>query len=182
MPSYPCLRYEEKLYMDWHIVYKGKPSRGTLKENLEKAGLPYFIPTQVVEQLDGNRMVEKTEHVLNNLIFIQTEADTSTVIAETDGLKAPFINHATGKPATVSDNELQRFKRVLEARSLHAEFLPDAYRRFENCPKVRVKAGDFEGFEGRVFRIRHDRKLIISLDSMAIAISGIHHTLLEVME
>jgi len=71
---------------------------------------------------------------------------------------------------------------VLEARSLHAEFLPDAYRRFESCPKVRVKAGPFEGLEGRVFRIRHDRKLIIQLDDMAVAISGIHHTLLEIVE
>lgn len=179
--SYPRLRYEEKLYMDWHIVYKGKPSKGTLKENLEKVGIPYFIPTQVVEQMEGDRMVEKTETVLTNLIFIQTDDDIMPLIQKIDGLKTPFINHATGKPATVSDDELQRFKRVLEAKSIHAEFLPDAYRRFENCPRVRVKAGDFEGFEGRVFRIRHDRKLIISLDNMAIAISGIHHTLLEVV-
>lgn len=167
--------------MDWHIVYKGKPSRGTLKENLEKAGIPYFIPTQVVEQMEGDRMVEKTETVLTNLIFIQAEEEILSLINRIDGLKTPFMNHATGKPATVRDEELQRFKRVLEAKSIHAEFLPDAYRRFESCPRVRVKAGDFEGFEGRVFRIRHDRKLIISLDDMAIAISGIHHTLLEVV-
>lgn len=156
--------------------------KGTLRENLEKADITYFIPTQFVEHLDGDRMVEKEEAVLNNLLFVQTDEDIRELTNEIDGLKAPYLNRATEMPATISDAELQRFKRVLEARSLHAEFLPDAYRRFENCPKVRVKAGEFEGLEGRVFRIRHDRKLIIQLDDMAIAISGIHHTLLEIIE
>lgn len=93
-----------------------------------------------------------------------------------------YKNVSTGQPTIVSDAELQRFRRVLEARSLHTEFLPDGYHRFEGCPKVRVKAGMFEGLEGRVFRIRHDRKLVINIDNIAVAISGIHHTLLEVVE
>ena len=168
--------------MDWYIVYKGKALKGTLRENLEKAGISYYFPIQKTETLEGDRMVEKEEMVLPNLVFIQTGRNIADVISETDGLKAPYKNLATGLPAIVTEKELDRFKQVLEARSLHAEFLPDAYRRFENCPKVRVKAGDFAGLEGRVFRIRHDRKLIISLDSMSVAISGIHHTLLEVIE
>jgi len=118
---------------------------------------------------------------LNNLIFICTDEEIRSFIKGIDGLKAPYINHATGQPATVADEELQRFKRVLDARSLHAEFLPDPYCRFGGCPKVRVKAGPFEGLEGRVLRIRHDRKLIIQLYDMAVALSGIHHTLLEII-
>lgn len=170
--------------MDWHIVYKGKPTAGrnSLRENLEQAGLPYYLPTQTTERLEGDRMVQHTTTVLNNLIFIQTEQNITTIVRQIDGLKAPYMNRATGKPATVTDAELQRFRRVLEAKSLQAEFLPDPYRRFETSPRVRVKAGDFAGLEGRVFRIRHDRKLIISFDDMAIAISGIHHSLLEVIE
>lgn len=168
--------------MDWHIVYRGKALKGTLRENLEKAGINYYFPTQKTESLEGDRMVEKEEMVLPNLVFIQTDRNIADVVSEIDGLKAPYKNRATGLPAIVTEKELNRFKQVLEARSLHAEFLPDAYRRFESCPKVRVKAGDFAGLEGRVFRIRHDRKLIISLDNMSVAISGIHHTLLEVIE
>ncbi len=168
--------------MVWYIVYKGKAIRGSLKENLEKAGIAYFFPTRKIKHLDGNRMVEREVSVLHNLIFIQTSEDITTVIKAIDGLKAPYINRSTGKPAVVTDSELIRFKQVLTARSLHAEFLPDAYHRFEKCPKVRIKAGEFEGVEGRVFRIRHDRKLIIKLDDLAIAVSGIHHTLLEIIE
>lgn len=169
--------------MDWYIVYKGKSSleKGTLADNLEKAGITYYLPMQVTERFDGDQMVEHREPVLNNLIFVQTADDIRAVISQIDGLKSPYLDKATGRPAVVSDQELQHFRLVLEARSIQAEFLPDSFRRFESCPKVRVKAGQFEGLEGRVFRIRHDRKLIISLDNMAIALSGIHHTLLEVI-
>lgn len=168
--------------MHWYIVYKGKPMKGSLRENLEKVGISYFIPTQYVEHLEGGRMEEKEEAVLNNLIFVQTDEDIRVLTKKIDGLKAPYLNRATGMPATVTNDDLQRFKRVLEARSLHAQFLPDGYKRFENCPKVCVKAGEFKGMEGRVFRIRHDRKLVIQLENMAIAISGIHHSLLEIIK
>lgn len=170
--------------MDWYIVYKGKTKSGgsSLTKNLKEAGIAYFLPTQISTRLEGEQMMEYTEPVLNNLIFIQTDQDITAVSRQIDGLKSPYINRATHQPAMVSDKELQRFRQVLEARSLHAEFLPDAYRRFDNCPHVRVKAGVFEGLEGRVFRIRHDRKLIINIDDMAVAISGIHHTLLDVIE
>lgn len=170
------------MFMDWFIVYKSKATRGSLQENLQKAGISYYIPIQKTERFVGDRMVEKEEHVLNNLIFVQTDENITTLTKEIDGLKAPYRNGVTGKPATVKDSDLQKFKSVLEARSLHAEFLPDAYKRFADAPRVRVKAGIFEGLEGRVFRIRHDRKLIINLDDMAIAVSGIHHTLLEIIE
>lgn len=174
----------KRVFMTWYIVYKGKPTHGSasLTENLEKAGIRYFQPMQITERLEGDKMVESTEPVLSNLIFIQTDADVRTVVREIDGLKAPYINLATRQPATVSDSELRRFRQVLEARNIHAEFLPDAYQRFDSCPRVRVKAGEFAGLEGRVFRIRHDRKLVISLDDMAVALSGIHHSLLEVIE
>lgn len=173
----------KRVYMSWYIVYKGKPlGSGTLQENLERHGIDYYIPVQLTGQLQGDRMVEKQESVLSNLIFIQADENIQEIIRMVDGLKSPYKNITTGQPAKITDAELQRFRRVLEARSLHAEFLPDGYRRFEGCPKVRVRAGMFEGLEGRVFRIRHDRKLIINIDNMAVAISGIHHSLLEIID
>lgn len=166
--------------MDWLIYYKGKAQKGTLRENLEGAGIRYFIPTRIGERFIGDRMVKREETVFSNLIFIQTDRQPGQL--NIDGLRAPLINHATGRPAMVSESEMEHFKKVLQAQGLQARFLPDAYHRFENCPHVRVKAGEFEGLEGRVFRIRGDRKLIIQLDEMAVAISGIHHTLLEVIK
>lgn len=168
--------------MAWYILYKGKAARGSLGENLTKAGLSYFLPKQNIEYLEEDQMKVKEEETLKNLIFIQTDAEIHSVANAIDGLRGPYIDRTTGKPAVVPDMEMQRFMDFLQAKNMNALILQDPYQRFKVCQKVRVRAGDFEGVEGYVFRIRGDRKLVISLSSMAVAISGIHHSLLEPIE
>lgn len=182
MPRVHELRCEEKLFMNWYILYKGKAKKNSLRENLDKVGINYFIPTSYVEYYEDGEMKVREDQVLKNLIFIQTDKEILDVANSTDGLKHPYIDHTTHKPAYVSDNEMQRFMLFVKARNINATVLPDLYSRFKTCQKVRVKAGDFVGTEGRVLRIRGDRKLVISLGEMAVAISGIHHTLLEPIE
>lgn len=165
--------------MAWHIVYKGKARRDTLAQNLERSGVEHFVPQQNVEYLDDDQMKVKREDVMHNLIFVKTDADIRSLSDAIDGLRGPFIDRATGRPAVVSDAEMRRFRDFLEMKNLQLQVLADPFQRFKVCQKVRVKAGDFEGTEGYVFRIRGDRKLVISLGTMAVAISGIHHSLLE---
>lgn len=165
--------------MAWYIVYKGRAKRDTLIENLTKGGVEYFLPYRSVEFLAGDQMKVKEEEVMRNLIFINTDKDIRAVANEIDGLRGPFIDHSTARPAVVSDAEMQRFMMFLEMKNLDIRALPDPYERFKVNQKVRVRAGHFEGVEGYVFRIRGDRKLIISLGSIAVAISGIHHSLLD---
>lgn len=165
--------------MAWYIVYKGKAQKNSLVENLEKGGVEYYLPQQVVEYLDDDQMKVKEEEVMRNLIFINTDKDIHIVANAIDGLRGPYVDRATGHPAVVSEAEMQRFVTFLEMQNMEMRVLSDPYERFRTCQKVRVRAGAFEGTEGYVFRIRGDRKLVVSLGSVAIAISGIHHTLLE---
>lgn len=166
--------------MSWYIVYRGKTSiGGGIFDILDKAGITYYLPKRTIEYYEDNRMNIREEEVLRNLIFIKTDDDIFTLIKYTDGLRTPYIDKASGKPATISDMEMQRFIHFLELQNTDIKVMHDSISRFRVCQKVRVKAGDYEGIEGYVFRIRGDRKLIISLGEMALAISGIHHTLLE---
>ncbi len=169
---------------NWYVVYRGKPLRGTLEENLGAAAVEYYIPTVVSRKLnaEGDAIVESEELFINNLLFVRTEGNIMEICDAVDGLRSPMKDRATGRPAVVSDAEMQNFMRFVSVKNLDARILPDPYQRFKVCQKVRVCAGDFEGIEGYVFRIRGDRKLIISLGDMAVAISGIHHTLLEPVE
>lgn len=168
--------------MNWYILYKGKAKKDSLKENLDRVGINYFIPTSFTEYYDGGEMKVREDQVLKNLIFIQTDEKVLDVANSIDGLKHPYIDHTTNQPASVSNSEMQRFIQFVKARNVNATVLPDLYSHFRTYQKVRVKAGDFEGAEGHIIRIRGDRKLVISLGEMAVAISGIHHTLLEAIE
>lgn len=165
--------------MAWHIVYKGKATCGSLTENLARCGVEYFLPQQSVEYLDEDRMKVRDEEVMRNLIFVRTDRDIRLVVNAVDGLRGPYIDRTTGHPAIISDAEMQRFRDFLEAKNTSIRVLAEPYERFSLRQKVRVRAGSFEGTEGYVLRIRGDRKLVISVGSMAVAISGIHHSLFE---
>lgn len=165
--------------MLWYILYKGKARKGNLRVNLAKAGIKFFIPSRTIEYFEDDEMKTKDEEVMKNLIFISTDLDVYLVANAIDGLRSPYIDKSTGKPAVVTDEEMQRFMKFIEYKNMDVKILQDPYQHFRNNQKVRVKAGDFEGTEGYVFRMRGDRKLVISLGNMAVAISGIHHTLLE---
>lgn len=166
---------------NWYVVYRCKPLSGTVEDNLSSAGVEYFIPTIVTRQLnkDKDALVEKEVQPIKNLIFVRSDGDIREIVNAIDGLRCPMIDHATGRPAVIADTEMQNFMRFVSFKALEARILPDPFQRFKVCQKVRVSAGDFEGVTGYVFRIRGDRKLVISLGDMAVAISGIHHSLFD---
>lgn len=168
----------------WYVVYRCKPHKGVINQILDESGIEYFLPVIVKKKLNeqGDAFEEKEEAFINNLIFIRTDDNIMTLIDATDGLRCPFMDRTTNKPAVISDADMQRFKDFIQVQNLEASILEDPYQRFKVCQKVRVSAGKFAGTEGYVFRIRGDRKLVISLGNMAVAISGIHHSLLEPIE
>lgn len=167
--------------MDWFVVVRGKPYKGTLREHLTAAGVEFYIPTVTVERFAVDRMEEKEQLVINSLVFIRTSQPIDKLVEFVDGLRYPYYDHITRAPAKVPDRDLERFRRILALRSVHAQFLEDPFTKFANRPKVRVKAGEFEGMEGYVLRVKRDRKVVVSLGNTAVAISGIHPTLLELV-
>lgn len=167
----------------WYVVYRGSCSRADLEAYLERAGVTYYLPLHCVEKLnsEGTEMIWVEEVAISNLVFIQTE-HIEPIIRQLEVLRAPLLDTMTGQPAQIGNSEMQLFMRVLQTCREQVKLLRDPYVKFAHHPKVRVKAGLFEGIEGYVVRILRDRKLVISLGSMALAISGIHRSLLESVE
>lgn len=167
----------------WYIVYKRKVNAERLEDNLRAEKVNFCIPKGYVERLneEGTEMVEVEEVAIRNLVFLQTDRNLQEVIDAVDGLGAPFLDTMTGRPAEVSDEEMERFIRILKVHPADVKILCAPYARFCDRPKVRVRAGLFEGMEGRVVRIRRDRKLVVAVGQMAIALSGIHRSLLEIV-
>lgn len=169
---------------NWFVVYKSGSSVQKFKERLDQYGLEYFIPTILKEELskDGKEMIGIETPAISNLVFIRTDKDIRKIVDEVDCLRAPFKDYATGKPAIVEDEEMSQFMTVINARQRNAKILRDPFSKFAPMQKVRVRGGQFEGLEGRIVRIQRDRQLVISLGTMAVAISGIHHSLLDPIE
>lgn len=166
---------------NWFVVYKSGLSGPKFKEHLDLYDLEYFIPTILKEETsrDGKKMTRTEVPAISNLVFIRTGKDIRKIIEEVDCLRAPFKDYATGQPAIVEDDEMAQFMAVINAHQEKVKILRDPFSKFAPMQKVRVRGGQFEGMEGRIVRIQRDRQLVISLGTMAVAITGIHHSLLE---
>ena len=167
----------------WYVVYRGFGSRADLEKLLVQAKVSYFLPTCCVERLNAERteMVLVEEVAIQNLVFIQCD-HIEPIIRQVEGLRAPLLDTMTGEPAQISDVEMEMFMRLSKMARDEVKLLHDPITKFAHHPRVRVKAGLFEGVVGYVVRILRDRKLVISLGNMALAISGIHRSLLEPIE
>lgn len=168
---------------DWYILYKNKTNCEYLQKILQKTGVSYYNATSIVEECDGEQIIRKEYDSIKNLIFIQPCELVHQYLnrIKTDfGLEViPYNDCMTGNIASVCDEEMQRFIMLCKKEPESIEILKDKFEKFKDKPCVRIKAGPYEGLEGRLVRIRRDRKVVISLGTNAISISGVHFSLLE---
>ena len=165
----------------WYVVYKTRNSSKRLLDDLTKKGIEYYVPMHYTERInkEGTMMMEVQEASVNNIIFIQSKESILLLVRQIEWLLSPMKDTLTNMPVTIPDAEMEHFIKIQQTRPNDVFLLKDPYSKFAGKTKVRVKAGLFEGIEGRIVRIRRDRKLVISLGIMAVAISGIHFSLLE---
>ena len=165
----------------WYVLYKLQNAGTALPDKLNELGVKYYVPMHYIEKLnsEGTMMEQQKVVSISNLLFVNTDMDIMQFTQQTNGLLAPMKDTMTNKPAVVKDEEMERFIQFQKLQPANVLLLKDPYAKFLGKTKVRVKAGLFEGIEGRVVRILRDRRLVISLGNMAVAISGIHPSLLE---
>lgn len=174
--------------MNWYIVYKGKTRGNSLTDWLDKAHIEYYEPKRVVEVFnpESSEMEETETFVISNLIFIHTNDNIYNIIKRFVGLRYPFIDHMTGRPAVVKHKEMKRFimsiEKSTEQKVEEPILLQQPYSFFSRYKKVKIIGGSLEGMEGYVVRVRKDRKLVISLGTMAVAVSGLHRWQLKPIE
>lgn len=165
----------------WHILYKSPLRRQLLAQQLDRAGIEHFIPTTLTEHTDddGSGMNLVEEEPMRNLVFVRTEQNVYLLANLVAGLRAPYIDAMTGRPAVVSDEEMACFMRLMAQTDLRLHMLQDPVSKFKAHQRVRITDGPFRGLEGHIVRIRKDRKLVIAVGQIAMAIDGIDHRLLE---
>ena len=101
------------------------------------------------------------------------------MITDIEELKKSFPGGEDGQSVAASEEEIQRFMRIAEDDNFEMKVLQAAYDTFSTYKKVRVRTGPLEGAEGYLVRIRRDRKFVMSLGELAIAVTGISLSVLD---
>lgn len=165
--------------VSWCYLFVHHKKVKAFEEQLEKDKLTYFVHKTIKyvprhRNRGGIREVEKP--TVSGLIFIQ--GDSKKIQDYLDEKMSPHKlckNCSTGEVATIPCNQMEPFMRVAETEPERLRFLlrPFVYYS-KNRTLLRIVTGDYAGLEGYVIRIARDRKLVMDVGGMAVAVAGIH--------
>lgn len=155
-------------------------------EKLIRDNIRHFIHKTVIYQrrkdTRGIQTIEKPS--VSGLVFLQgTPAPLQAYLDNTFPGCHLVNNCSTRRPAVIPHSIMKPFMHVLETSPERIRFLlrPFKYYAGGNV-KLRLTSGDFAGLEGYVVRIDRDRRLIMDIGGMSVAISGVHCETFEVVE
>ena len=163
----------------WSYLFVHNQKVKSIEEQLKKDGVTHFVHKTIKyvprhRNRGGMREVETPS--VSGLIFLQ--GNPELLQNYLDKNKKPYKlckNCSTGKVATIPCNQMEPFMRVAETEPERLRFLlrPFVYYS-KNRTLLRILTGEYAGLEGYVIRIARDRRLVIDVGGMAVAISGVH--------
>ena len=163
----------------WSYLFVHNQKVKSIEERLKKDGVIYFVHKTIKyvprhRNRGGMREVETPS--VSGLIFLQGAPEILQDYLDQNIEPYKLCkNCSTGKVAIIPCNQMEPFMRVAETEPERLRFLlrPFVYYS-KNRTLLRIVTGDYAGLEGYIIRIARDRKLVMDVGGMAVALSGIH--------
>ena len=158
-----------------------------LKADLTRAGIEYYYPVQP----DGKPYIQSlifvrcSEHQLAKWRADAVFSGRFSVYKHKEKRRRLYSEEMCERlvPAPIDEREMAVFILVTSASPDTYEILGPDDPKYHSGQLVRVTAGPFEGLEGRVRRIKKDRRLVITISGVvAVATVHIDPRLLEPVE
>ena len=163
----------------WSYLFVHNQKVKAIEDQLKKDGVTHFVHKTIKyvprhRNRGGMREVETPS--VSGLIFLQGNPELLQDYLDKNIKPYKLCkNCSTGKVATIPCNQMEPFMRVAETEPERLRFLlrPFVYYS-KNRTLLRILTGEYAGLEGYVIRIARDRRLVIDVGGMAVAISGVH--------
>jgi len=168
---------------------------------LHHEGIEYYLPEKVYEKpsedLEKGKplaqkisrktlRVEKVEDhvatlaeiIIPGLVFVHTTAIRAKILQCDQVMKSfPYNVIGTTTPAIIPDREMEQFRWIVRTGSEVVEAIDV---RFAKGERVRVTGGPFAGAEGRICRIKGNRRFVVEIQGIvAVATSYIPRCYLQ---
>lgn len=101
-------------------------------------------------------------------MFVRSsESDLEKIRQKHSTSVSPYYDHRTNRFLVVPDEQMDLFMKICSIKDSGLEYLGEDGPQFHQGDRVRVIDGIFKGFEGHIKRIKHDRKLIVTIEGVA---------------
>lgn len=170
--------YHQPKESPWTYLFVHHTKARGYEAQLTRDGKSFFIHKTIrYYRRTGHHKVQHQETpTVSGLIFIQGEPhDTQTYLTEKFPQTYLCKDCSTGRVAEIPDSQMQPFMRVNSADPNRIRFLLHPFHYYaRNRILLRITTGELAGLEGYVIRIDRDRRLVMDVGGMSVAISGVH--------
>ena len=157
----------------WYAIRVFYNRVGAVMACLEEAGTEYFYPRHVVEKFEGGVRKYVEEPLAGSLVFVRCDAMALQWLRDKfPGSLAPYYDSMTRKPVEVPESQMDPFIALCKFKDSTLQYLGDDAPKYHEGDLVRVTGGVFKGLVGHVRRIRHDRRLVVTIDGVAAFATG----------
>lgn len=180
------MQEDEAVQTSWCYLFIHHTKVDTFTARLDRDKMRYFIHKTVTYQRDkqtrGIHAIEKP--TVSGLVFLQgTVRMLQNYLAVNHPTYHLVNNCSTRLPAVITNRIMEPFMRVLETSPERVRFLLHPFKYYAGGNvKLRITSGFFAGLEGYVIRIDRDRRLVMDVGGMSVAISGVHCETFEVVK
>lgn len=177
----------ESVVTSWCYLYVHNRKVPLVEKRLHKAQLRYFVHKSIryVQRRGEHHGLKKLNvPTVSGLVFIQGAARQLQLFLN-ESLPGYRLckNCSTGQTAVIANAQMEPFMRVAEAEPDRIRFLLRPFDYYaQNRTLLRITSGPMAGIEGYVIRIARDRRLVMDVGGISIAISGVHAERFEEVE
>ena len=185
-----CRRGED-LYLagngvPWGYVNLHYRRATTFRDQVEALdeGIKCFVHTTVQHKKDGHGVKSKEVPTVSGLVFLQgdTQRLQQFLKEHFEGVRLAF-DRATGRPAVISDAQMRPFMAIAGNDPTRVRVLEHSIEHYAaGNVKLRVLTGPLAGQEGYLVRMARDRKLVMAIGGMTVAIGNVHKEEFEPVE
>lgn len=170
----------------WSYIFVHNSKVRKLEVLLENDGRTYFVHKTVryFRKLGKQKVQHQEVPTVSGLVFFQGYPEEIQAYLDQKFTHARLCkNCSTGKVAEIPDTQMQPFMRVAEISPERIRFLLHPYHYYaRNRILLRISTGEMAGLEGYIIRIDRDRRLVMDVGGLSVAISGIHAEHFEEVE
>ena len=170
----------------WSYLFMHHSKVKSMEAQLIKDGRTYFVHKTIryFKKQGKHRVLHQEVPTVSGLVFFQGFPEEIQTYLDKNFPRTYLCkNCSTGRVAEIKDSQMQPFMRIVETSPERIRFLLHPYHYYaRNRILLRITTGEMAGLEGYIIRIDRDRRLVMDIGGMSVAISGVHAEHFEEVE
>lgn len=156
-----------------------------VRKILDEEGIENYIPMRKTVRIRRGRRVKELVPVVRGLVFVHTVQPEIQRVKD----KIPYLQYImdrrAGTKIIVPDDQMKTFIAITGTYDDQLLWFGDGEINLRKGTRVRIKAGEFEGYEGIFMKVKgaRDRRVVIAIEGViAVALATLSPDLIEAID